>query len=101
MTVNALATGLIVFRIFKVFQQVKVSSEDKILGAIQVGGDKLRSIIFLLIESGMGLFAIQLARVVTTFVETDAAAKAVQLMIGINQQLIVIIIWYFLILFHW
>ena len=50
MTVNALATGLIVFRIYKVFRQVKLTSEDETLGA--TGGNKLRSIIFV-VESGI------------------------------------------------
>jgi hypothetical protein len=54
MTVNALVTGLIVFRIFKVFREVKDVT----------GGRKIRSIIFIIIESGMALFAIQLGRVV-------------------------------------
>ena len=64
MAVNALTTGLIVFRIFEVFRQVKcnTTSEEKSLGI--TGGRKLRSVIFVIIESGMALFAIQLARVV-------------------------------------
>ena len=64
MTVNAVTTGLIVFRIFKVFRQAKynTTSEEKSLGI--TGGRKLRSVIFVIIESGMALFAIQLARVV-------------------------------------
>ena len=62
MTVNALATGLIVFRIYKVFRQVKLTSEDENLGA--TCGNKLRSIIFVIIESGMALFTIQLVRLV-------------------------------------
>ena len=64
MTVNALATGLIVFKIFKVSCQVKdiTTSGEKYLAV--TGGRKLHSIIFIIIESGMALFAIQLARVV-------------------------------------
>jgi len=58
MTVNALVTGIIVFRIFRVFREVK---------SVRVtGGTKLHSITFIIIESGMALFAIQLARVVIT-----------------------------------
>ena len=63
MIVNALATGLIVLRIFKVFQEVKCT-QTLTLGA--AGGSKLRTIIFILIESGMTLFAIQLARTAVT-----------------------------------
>ena len=61
MVVNALSTGLIVFRIYKVFRPVKdnTTSDEKFLGL--TGGRKLRSIIFIIIESGMALFAIQLA----------------------------------------
>ena len=52
MTVNALATGLIVFRIFKVFREVNknIASDEKSLGV--TGGEKLCSIIFIIIESG-------------------------------------------------
>jgi hypothetical protein len=63
MTVNALVTGLIVFRIFRVFWEVtKATSDEKLLG-VQAGGKKLLYIIFVIIESGMALFAIQLTRV--------------------------------------
>ena len=66
MTVNALVTGLIVIRIFKVFREVKslTTLEDKSLGITH--GNKLRSVTFVIIESGMTLFAIQLARVIIT-----------------------------------
>ena len=68
MTVNALATGLIVFRIFKVFREVKdnTSSDEKSLGF--TGGGKLHSVIFVMIESGMALLLIQLARVVLVII---------------------------------
>jgi hypothetical protein len=60
MTVNALVIGLIVFRIFKVYREVKgvTSLDEKSLGV--AGGRKLRSIMFVIIESGMTLFVIQL-----------------------------------------
>ena len=61
LTVNALVMGLIVFRIFKVLQEVKPTSNERILGA---GGSTLRPVIFILIESGMILFSIQLVRLV-------------------------------------
>ena len=69
MTVNALATGLVVFRIFKVFREVKdvTTSDEKSLCVTR--GRKLHSIIFIIIESGMAL--IQLARVVLFIILFD------------------------------
>ena len=96
MTVNALVTGLIVFKIFKVFREIKSATtlEDKSLGI--TGGTKLRSVIFIIIESGMVLFAIQLARVVITIsqraVVTDAAYYAFEFIITIHQMVNVIYI---------
>ena len=94
MAVNALVTGLIVFRIFKVFQEVKsiTTSEDKSLGITR--GNKLRSVTFIITESGMALFAIQLARVVSTAqfaAATDAAYYAFQLIAVIHEMVNVII----------
>lgn len=60
--VNIIAISLIVFSIFKVFRQVKATSDEQILGT--TGGSTLRPIIFVLIESGMVLFSIQMARLV-------------------------------------
>ena len=76
MTVNALATGLIVFRIFKVFREVKdvTTSDEKSLGV--TGGRKLRSVIFVIIESGMALLVIQLARVVLVIIDFDTSLSA-------------------------
>ena len=70
MVVNALVTGLIVFKIHKVFLQVKqvnpeATSVERTLDSLSsTGGTKLRQIIFIIIESGMALFAIQLVRFV-------------------------------------
>jgi hypothetical protein len=91
MTVNALVTGLIVFKIFKVFREIKgvATSEDKSLGITH--GNKLRSVIFIIIESGMALFAIQLARVVSTAAVTDAAYYAFQFIVAIHEIVNVII----------
>lgn len=85
MSVNALVTGLIVFKIFKVFRKVEATSDEKFLGAS--GGSKLRSIIFILIESGMALFSIQLARLVVTIVTTIAAEYAYLLIAPIHSML--------------
>ena len=90
MTVNALVTGLIVFRIFKVFQEVKTSTaDDQILGV--TGGSKLGRVIFIIIESGMALFSIQLARLVVIIVTTDAANDVYFLITGIHEMLNVIV----------
>ena len=100
MAVNALMTGLIVFSIFKVFQKVKTSTaDDKILGV--TGGSKLRRIIFILIESGMALFSIQLVRLVVSIVTTDAAYDAFNLIVGIHEMLNVIIRSVIVTLFYW
>ena len=89
MTVNALATGLIVFRIFKVFQEVKTATaDDQILGV--TGGSALQRVIFIIIESGMALFSIQLARLVAGIVTTDAAADAYYRISGTHEMLNVI-----------
>ena len=85
MTVNALVTGLIVFRVFKVFQEVKGISNEQILGA--TGRSTLRPIIFILIESGMALFSIQLARLVAGSLTTDGAIKSYNLIVGIHEML--------------
>ena len=93
MTVNALVTGLIVFRIFKVFREVKhvTTSDEKSLGV--TGGRKFRSIIFIIIESGMTLFAIQLARLVVaaTGERTNAEGDIYQLIASIHEMLNVVI----------
>ena len=93
MTVNALVTGLIVFRIFKVFREVKdvITSDEKSLGV--TGGSKLRSIIFIITESGMTLFAIQLVRLAAgaTGLGTNGEENIYQLIIGIHEMLNVVI----------
>jgi hypothetical protein len=85
MLVNALVTGLIVFRISKVFPEVKPISDV-------TGQTKVRSVIFIIIESGVALFFIQLARVVLTIVSTDAANDAYPLIACIHQMLTVTIL---------
>ena len=63
MTVNALVTGLIVFRILKVFRAVKDTIVDSDQSSI-TGGSTFRRAIFILVESGLALFSVQLARLV-------------------------------------
>ena len=90
MIVNALVTGLIVFRIFKVSQEVKTStSDDQML--VVTGRNTLRRVIFIIIESGMALFSIQLSRLVVGIVKTDAASDAFYLIGGIHDILNVVI----------
>ena len=86
LTVNTVVTGLIVLRIVKVYWEVQPTPEDRDLG---VGGEngRLRSIIFIIIESGMAMFSIQLVWVVLYILSLDA----VYLLICINQMFFVII----------
>jgi hypothetical protein len=89
MTVNALVTGLIVFRILKVFRVVKSATtlEDRSLG-----GNKLRSVTFIIIESGMALFAVQLARVAITLNLTIGSLYGpFEFITGIHEMVNVII----------
>ena len=62
MAVNTLVTGLIVFKILKVFLEVNPIMVELTLDS--TGGTNFRHIIFVIIESGMALFAIQLIRIV-------------------------------------
>ena len=95
MAVNALVTTLIVFKILKVFLEVKPA-----LGSVATEGTKLRSVIFIIIESGMALFAIQLVRVVLSCLElNESTVLAFGSTIGINQMFNVIIILFFIFCF--
>jgi hypothetical protein len=90
MIVNALVTGLIVFRILKVFREVKMISDWG--SALNEGpGSKLKSIIFVLIESGMALFSIQLARFVVVILQTSTPTYDAYPLIAIHEMLNVII----------
>ena len=100
MAVNALTTGMIVFRILQVF--FKPTSVERTLGSLgSTEGSKIRHIIFIIIESGMTLFAIQLIPVVLSSMVAQAVNTAytgplpvagMELVIGIHQILNVIII---------
>ena len=93
---NATVTGLIVLRIVKVYLEVKPTLSEKKIGA-SGGRRKLRSIIFILIESGMALFAIQLGRLVLDVISpldgnsSSAAFSILQPFVAIQQMLNVII----------
>ena len=95
MAVNTLVTGMIVFRFLKVAGVVKPTSVERTLGS--AGGNKFRHIMFIIIESAMALFAIQLVRVVLLFMPVQVAQEpffigAENIVIVINQMLNVIII---------
>jgi hypothetical protein len=96
MVVNALMTGLIVLKILKVFLEFKQTSVERTLGSLSsTGGSKLRHILFIIIESGMALFAIQLVRVVLTSLEAQTGDYGpwvgMNLVIVIHEMLNVII----------
>ena len=91
MTVNALVTGLIVFRVFKVFQEVKTATtDDKMLGI--TGGSTLRRVIFIIIESGTALFSIQLARLVDSIVSPSTAGIDAHILIACIHEMLNVII---------
>ena len=94
MAVNALMTGMIMFRILKA-TGVKPTSIERTLGSTE--GNKFWHIMFIIIESGMALFAIQLVRIVLEFVsvpveELPFLEAAHDFVVVINQMLNVIII---------
>jgi hypothetical protein len=85
MAVNTLVTGMIVFRILKVRAGV-----ERTLGS--TGDTKFRHIMFVIIESGMALFAIQLVRVVLAVIpepveQVSYFLGAEDIVIAINEML--------------
>ena len=90
MAVNALVTGLIVFKILKVFLEVNPILVELTLDS--TGGTKLRHAIFVIIESGMALFAIQLIRLVFWFLPMEWTIDAYSYIIAINEMFNVIFI---------
>ena len=94
MVVNTLVTGLIVFKILKVFLEVNAASTSvkRTLGSS--GGTPLQHTVFVIIESGMALFIIQVVRVVFVIFWMRVPAfnsNAISIVIGIHQMLNVII----------
>jgi len=95
MIVNALVTGLIVFKISKVFREAKGITTSGNKSLVITGGTKLRSVIFVILESGMALFAVQLIRFVFVIPEistTDASAEAYFFIVAFHEMLTVIIL---------
>jgi hypothetical protein len=84
LVVNAAVTGLIVFKILKVFRQIKGSSSLS-----TTHGHKIWSVVFIMIESGMAICSFQLARVVLGPLTTVAAGDAANLIGGITRMITV------------
>ena len=87
--VNALVTSMIVFRILKATGD-RPTSVERTLGS--AGSNKFRHIMFIVIESGMALFAIQLVRVVLGSISVPVELEPVfeaanDFVIAINQML--------------
>ena len=86
LTVNALVTGLIVFRIVKLFREVNTG--------ISQSRSTLQRAIGIIIESGSALFAAQLARLVISILlifMDDRVYSAFILSVCIHQMINVII----------
>ena len=90
MTVNALVTGMIVFKIHRVFVEVTPILVELTLDPTE--GTKLRHVIFVVIESGMALFAVQLIRLVfSVMLTTLVFGSILDFVIVIHQAFNVII----------
>ena len=87
LTVNAVVTGLIVLRILKVYWEVKATFKVQNLGVSRAEA-KVRSIIFIMIESGMAIFTIQLVGVVLAILKLD---DPLIIVLNINEMFNVII----------
>ena len=96
MAVNTLVTGLIVFKILNAFLEVKVTSIEQKLGSA-AGRPNYQHIAFIIIESGMALFAIHLVRMVLTslFITRPLSSEGIiiafDLVVSFHQMLNVII----------
>ena len=100
MAVNTLVTGLIIFKILKVFSGVKTTSVERTLGL--TGGKKLQHVIFVIIESGLALFIIQLIRLVCQLANITGGPSDIfgELITVINQMANVIISSFLILLFY-
>ena len=92
--VNTLVTGLIVFKILGVFLEVKAAttSVERTLGKTWSGSTKLRHVVFVIIESGMALLVVQLARLIFYILQFSSYAASIGyvMLISINEMLNVI-----------
>ena len=89
MAVNALVTGLIVFKILKLFLEVSPILAELTLDS--TGGSKLRHVMFVIIESGMALLGIQLIRLVFSILPMVWTIDTSYYVIAINEMFNVII----------
>lgn len=103
MIVNALMTGLIVYKILKVKQFTRVKPElhpsgpgEQTLPSLSMGsygGMKYWSTLSIIIESGMALFCIQLIRVILQVIvilemsSSDVPINALEIVIPIHEIL--------------
>ena len=67
------------------YREVRSTFEDQALGTIAGAGVKLRSLIFIIIESGMLMFTVQLIRVILDILQIDF--NSITFITAINQQL--------------
>ncbi|KAF8816970.1 hypothetical protein BYT27DRAFT_7205369 [Phlegmacium glaucopus] len=91
LVVNGVVTGLIVLRILKVYREIRPTFEDQTLGIGTKG--KIRSIIFIIIESGMVMFTIQTIGVVFFVLRLDAMftiIRITQMSYGIAPTIILV-----------
>ena len=96
---NTLVTGLIVFKILRVFLEVEAAttSVERTLGK-SWAGTEYRHVVFVIIESGMALLFAQLARVTFYTLQNQpaseltgyAATNGYIIFIGINEMFNVI-----------
>ena len=99
--VNTLVSGLIVFRILKVFLEVNRTQVDRTLverTLASTGDTALRHVIFVIIESGVALLVVQLVRTIVgnVYVQPGTAeysyiTAAFFIVSGINEMFNVII----------
>ena len=86
MAVNALVTGMIVFKILKVFLEVNPILVKPTLGSTGGATSKLQHIIFAIIESGMMLFTIQVIRLVFGILPMEWTLDFSEYAIAVNQM---------------
>jgi hypothetical protein len=93
MTVNVLVTGLIVFKIRKMFSAVANNEAHPMARTMSSTGDtKFRHIIFVIIESGMALLVIQVGRFVLTLMPRTVAVNHIINFVIVTQRMFNVII---------
>jgi len=82
--VNAIVTGMIVFKIVGVYQDAKPLYNDPFAAS---GGSKLRSIIFIVVESALTLLCVQVINLVLNILPSLPALHGYQVISFIYQML--------------